>query len=104
MTSRTVSWCAATSRAIAGTGVPDADAMMINARRTRIESCLPRRTICCNRRPSSSVSRRARTGSAIHPPTLDSDVIAIDSAAEPASASATLAACPRTGKRSWSAH
>ena len=46
MTSRTVSSCAATSRAIAGTVVPDADAMMINARRTRTDSCLPRRTIC----------------------------------------------------------
>ena len=29
---------------------------------------LPRRTICCSRRPSSSLSRRARTGSAIAPP------------------------------------
>ena len=46
ITSRTVSSCAATSRAIAGTVVPDADAMMINARRTRTDSCLPRRTIC----------------------------------------------------------
>ena len=34
------------SLAIAGTVVPDADAMMINARRTRTDSCLPRRTIC----------------------------------------------------------
>jgi hypothetical protein len=32
---------------IAVTGVPDADAMMIIARRTRIDSCVPRRTICC---------------------------------------------------------
>jgi hypothetical protein len=40
---------AATSRAIADTGVADADAMMINARRTRIDSPLPRRTICCSR-------------------------------------------------------
>jgi hypothetical protein len=39
-------------RAIAGTGVPDADAMMISARRTRIDPCLPRRTICCSRFPS----------------------------------------------------
>ena len=71
ITSRTVSSCAATSRAIAGTGVPDADAMMINARRTRTESsCLPRRTICCSRRPSSSVRRRARTGSAMPPTPL----------------------------------
>jgi hypothetical protein len=45
ITSRTVSSSAATIRAIAGTGVPDADAMMIIARRTRIEPCLPRRTI-----------------------------------------------------------
>jgi hypothetical protein len=51
-TSRTVSSSAATSRAIAGTGVPDADAMMIIARRTRIDPCLPRRTICCSRCPS----------------------------------------------------
>src|SRR4249919_110343 len=49
ITSRTVSSSAATSRAIAGAGVPDADAMMIIARRTRIDSCLPRRTICCKR-------------------------------------------------------
>jgi hypothetical protein len=52
ITSRTVSSSAATSRAIALTGVPDADAMMINARRTRIDPCFPRRTICCRRRPS----------------------------------------------------
>jgi hypothetical protein len=44
ITSRTVSSSAATRRAIAGTVVPDAEAMMINARRTRIDSCLPRRT------------------------------------------------------------
>jgi len=47
-----VSSSAATSRAIAGTSVPDADAMMIIARRTRTDSSLPRRTICCSRRPS----------------------------------------------------
>src|SRR5271154_6134221 len=50
--SRTVSSPAAASRAIAGTGVPDADAMMIIARRTRTDSCLPRRTICSSRCPS----------------------------------------------------
>jgi hypothetical protein len=44
-----VSSSAATSRAIAVTGVPDADAMMIIARRTRTEPCLPRRTICVSR-------------------------------------------------------
>jgi hypothetical protein len=33
ITSRTVSGCAATNRAIAGTPVTDADAMMISARR-----------------------------------------------------------------------
>ena len=42
----------AASRAIAGTSVPDADAMMIIARRTRTDPCLPRRTICCSRCPS----------------------------------------------------
>ena len=52
ITSRTVSSSAATSRAIAGTSVPDADAMMIIARRTRTDSCLPRRTICSSRCPS----------------------------------------------------
>ena len=52
ITSRTVSSSAATSRAIAGTGVPDAEDMIIIARRTRIEPCLPRRTICCSRCPS----------------------------------------------------
>ena len=31
---------------MAGTVVPDADAMMISARRTRIDPCFPRRTIC----------------------------------------------------------
>jgi len=35
-----VSSSAATSLAIAGTGVPDADAMMISARRTRIDFAL----------------------------------------------------------------
>jgi hypothetical protein len=34
ITSRTVSSCAATSRAIAATVVPEADAIMISARRT----------------------------------------------------------------------
>jgi hypothetical protein len=43
---RTVSSSAATSRAIAGTGVPDADVMMISARRTLTGPCFPRRTIC----------------------------------------------------------
>ena len=37
ITSRTVSSSAATRRAIAGTGVPDAEAMIMVARRTRIE-------------------------------------------------------------------
>jgi SAM-dependent methyltransferase len=50
LTSRTVSSSAATRQAIAGTGVPAADAMIIIARRTRIDSCLPRRVICRNRR------------------------------------------------------
>ncbi len=36
---------------------------MIIARRIRTGPCFPRRTICCSRRPSSSLSRRARTGS-----------------------------------------
>jgi hypothetical protein len=49
--------------------------MMIAARRTRIDSCLPRRVIRSRRRPSSSVSRRARTGSAITHPALDDAVI-----------------------------
>jgi len=31
---------------------PDADAMVIISRRTRIDSCSPRRTICCSLRPS----------------------------------------------------
>jgi hypothetical protein len=52
ITSRTVSSSAATSRAIAGTSVPEDDAMMIIARRTRTDPCLPRRTICCSRWPS----------------------------------------------------
>ena len=45
MTSRTVSSSAATSRAIAATGVPDADARIMVARRTRIELPRPRRAI-----------------------------------------------------------
>jgi hypothetical protein len=44
MTSRTVSSSAATRRAIAVTGVPDEDARMIVARRTRIGLPRPRRT------------------------------------------------------------
>jgi hypothetical protein len=35
-----------------GSSVPDADAMMIIARRTRTDPCSPRRTICSSRRPS----------------------------------------------------
>ncbi|OLL89274.1 hypothetical protein Ae406Ps2_6481 [Pseudonocardia sp. Ae406_Ps2] len=70
ITSRTVSSSAATRRAIAGTGVPDDDAMMIDARRTRIGFPRPRRTIRVSRRPSSSVSRRALTGPAIPKPPL----------------------------------
>jgi hypothetical protein len=62
---------AATSRAIADTGVPPADAMIIIARRTRTVPCLPRRTICNNRRPSTSVNRRARTGPATDTTHLD---------------------------------
>ncbi|MGH3816016.1 MAG: hypothetical protein ACRDUV_26805 [Pseudonocardiaceae bacterium] len=60
ITPRTVSASAATSRAIATTGVPLAETMMINARRTRTDSCPPRRTICCNRRPCTSDNHRAR--------------------------------------------
>ncbi|MEV7046491.1 hypothetical protein [Amycolatopsis sp. NPDC051061] len=45
--------------AITGTGDPDAEAMMIVARRTRIDSCLPRRVIRSSVRTSSSVNRRA---------------------------------------------
>ena len=52
MTSRTVSSSAATNRAIADTGVPDADAMMIVARRTRTELPRPRRTIWVSVWPS----------------------------------------------------
>lgn len=42
------------SRAIAATKVRDAEAMMIIAQCTRTDSCLPRRTICCSRRPNPS--------------------------------------------------
>jgi hypothetical protein len=52
MTSRTVSSSAATSRVIAATGVPDADAMIMVARRTRIELPRPRRTIWVSVWPS----------------------------------------------------
>ena len=68
-----------TSRAIAATVVPLAEAMMINARRTRIEPCLPRRTIRCSVCPSASVSRRTLTGSAIAPPTVAIDHLDADS-------------------------
>jgi hypothetical protein len=43
---------AATSRAIAATGVPDADARIMVARRTRIELPRPRRTIWVSVWPS----------------------------------------------------
>jgi len=49
MTSRMVSSSAATSRAIADTGVPDDEARMIVARRIRIGFPRPRRTIWVNR-------------------------------------------------------
>ncbi|MFJ6076376.1 polymorphic toxin-type HINT domain-containing protein [Streptomyces sp. NPDC093065] len=39
---------------------------------------LPRRTICCSRCPSSSVSPRTRTGSATAPPTVGKKVLATD--------------------------
>ena len=48
-----------------GTVLPDTDAMMINARHQRTVKPLPCRTICCSRWPSASVSRHARTGSAM---------------------------------------
>jgi hypothetical protein len=58
ITSRTVSSSAATSPAIAETGVPDDDARIIVARRTRIDPPLPRRTICCTDgpRPATTAS------------------------------------------------
>jgi hypothetical protein len=52
ITSRTVSSSAADNCAIAATGVPLAEAMMISARRTRIDSCRPRRTSRCRVCPS----------------------------------------------------
>src|SRR4249919_3722047 len=52
ITSRTVSSSAATSRAIALTGVPDADAMMIIAPADPDRLVPARRTICCRRCPS----------------------------------------------------
>ena len=57
ITSRTVSSSAATSRAIAGTGVPDADVMMISARRTLTGPCFPRRTICLRPRGPAGHAR-----------------------------------------------
>lgn len=69
---------AATSRAIAVTGLPHADAMMIRARPTyRLVSA--RRTIRCRLCPSSSVNRLALTGSAIHDLTPNSDHTAVES-------------------------
>jgi hypothetical protein len=53
--------------------------MMINARRTRIEPCLPRRTIRCSVCHSASVSRRTLTGLAIAPPTVATDHVDADS-------------------------
>ena len=46
MSARRWTSSAATNRSIAGTSVPDADAMMIIARRTRTGPCFPRRPIC----------------------------------------------------------
>jgi hypothetical protein len=64
-TSRTVSSSAATSRAIAGTSVPDADAMMIIARRTRTHACHAARSAASAgppHQPTSSASPRNRAG------------------------------------------
>lgn len=54
---------------------------MIRARRTRTDSCLPRRTIRCSLCPSSSVNRLALTGSAINDLTLNSGYVAIENEA-----------------------
>jgi hypothetical protein len=55
--------------------------MVIVARCTRINSRFPRRTICCGRRPSASVSRRARNRSAIRYPAIRHRVRMITAAA-----------------------
>jgi hypothetical protein len=104
ITWRTVSSSAATSRAIAATVVPEADAMMIVARRTRIEPCLPRRTIACNRWPSSSVSRRARTGSAIPPTSRDRGLSIPTVAVKPSDQSQASRRVVTTRERMWSSH
>lgn len=63
-----------TNCAITGTRLPPAEASSIIARRYRTELVLPRRTICCSRCPSWSVSLRTQTGSATAPPTVGTDV------------------------------
>ena len=95
---------AAVSRAIADIGVPDADAMMIIARRTRIDLCLPSRTICCSRRPSSSLSRRARTGSAITSPGTRFRHHKIECEPAPTTPPQPLRCDTGPGEPFWSAH
>jgi hypothetical protein len=96
ITSRTVSSSAATSRAIAGTRVPDADAMMIIARRTRTDSCLPRRTICCSRCPLL-IRQPPRPHRLSHLASRYSIHLTIERGS-------LITACQPTGERSWSAH
>ena len=68
ITSRTVSSSAATSRAIAGTGVPDDEAMMIVARRTRIG--LPRPAAHdLGQPPTLLVGQPSRSHGSCHPKT-----------------------------------
>jgi hypothetical protein len=57
---------AATKAAIAGAVLPEADARIIIARRTRIVPCLPRRTIRTSVRPSSPAEVRCRLPGEAH--------------------------------------
>jgi hypothetical protein len=82
----------------------ETDAMMINARRTLTESCLPRRTICCRFCPSTSVNRRARTGPAIHDLTLNNDHVVLEREADPHHRHGRYPACHQPDERSWSPH
>jgi hypothetical protein len=102
ITSLTVSSSAATSFAIAETGVPDDDAITIMARRVRIVPCLPRRTIWVNRRPSSSVSLRALTGSAIRPRSATRSTVETESEINRTPCAGPCTACRQPGERSWS--
>lgn len=104
ITSRTVSSSAATSRAIAETGVPDEDAMMIVARRTRIGFPRPRRTIWVSAAPHDQKVVVLVPDLPPAPHAWTSTDVEIKSGRSRRSRGGRHAACRQPGERGWSTH